>query len=81
MNENNIFILSENQSNKGNPKNITGHNAAMAAGGLGHYDGDECGIVVPDTNEPQQNPVPIDGWVPFLFIAGLVLITLKISKK
>ena len=78
MNENNIFILSERESNKGNPKNQTGHDAAIAAGGQGHYDNDGCNISVP---EPEPNPVPIDGGVLFLFVAGLVLITLKIFRK
>ena len=79
MQEENVFILSEQQETMrppGNGNNCNGHNNAIRAGGKGHWYGDSCGC--DGGSKAPASPIDSNVWI--LIPVALVLI-LKFIKK
>ena len=80
MNEENVFILSEQQETMrppGNGNNCNGHKNAIRAGGHGHWVGDSCGC--DGGGSPNAPTTSISSDIGLLFVVALILI-LKFSR-
>jgi len=76
MNENNVFLVEENQTRPpSNGANCNGHRKSIQAGGSGHWVGDSCGC---DGVTPS---VSINGYIPLLLIIAVVLIIKLTNRK
>lgn len=80
MQEENIFILSEQQDIElmrppGHGNNCHGHKQSIKAGGNGHWYGDSCGC---DSLSPS---VSINNYIPLLILIAIIIIFKYIKKR
>lgn len=76
MQEDNIFIQSENEQSlrpPGNENNCNGHFKSIQAGGHGHWQGDSCGC-------DGQPSASINNYIPILLLIALIII-IKVYKR